>query len=323
MEYKKAEAKEWAKGFYRGLESTILPSFTSDELVLDERGIRHDVRELIKHGFFSTVVTIDAGTTKDEDKLFIQWCVDEAGKKIGIALELRYYSLRDNIEMARFAEEMGCDSLVLSYPPTFHPKSPKEVYDYTLAICQATNLAIELFPSHKYDFPFPHIFPVSLINEIADIENIVSMKIGIMDWAWMAECFRLFGDKILISYPFDDAWPIFIVKYGMQWSGCAPWQVFQTPDDPREVRLFNLIQAGHMDEAMELYWKIDPLRKPFVHTVRTTAPLGLYHYQQWKYMEGLVGMTGGEMRMPKLDLLEPDRQMIRNAMLASGLKLVE
>jgi len=54
-----------------------------------------------------------------------------------------------------------------------------------------------------------------------------------------------------------------------------------------------------MDEAMELYWKIDPLRKFFIHSVITTLPLtGLYNFQQWKYMEGLLGMTGGEMRMP-------------------------
>ena len=144
MEYKKSEAKEWARGFYKGLESTILPSFTPDELTLDEAGIRHDIRELIKHGFFGTVLLTDAGTTKDEDKLFIKWCADEADKKFGVAPMLRYYSLKENIEMARFAEEVGCDSLFLSYPPNFYPESPKEVYEYTLAICEATNLAVPI-----------------------------------------------------------------------------------------------------------------------------------------------------------------------------------
>lgn len=40
-------------------------------------------------------------------------------------------------------------------------------------------------------------------------------------------------------------------------------------------------------------------------------------------MEGLVGMTGGEMRMPKLDLMTYEKEMIKNTMRASGLKLVE
>jgi len=79
-----------------------------------------------------------------------------------------------------------------------------------------------------------------------------------------------------------------------------------------------------MDEAMELYWKIDPLRKFFIHSVITTLPLtGLYNFQQWKYMDGLVGMTGGEMKTPKMKFFARDREMTKHAMLASGLKLVE
>ena len=65
MEYGKTEAKEWAREFYKGLASTILPSFTSDELAIDEKGVRHDIRELIKHGFFSTALVTEAGTTKE------------------------------------------------------------------------------------------------------------------------------------------------------------------------------------------------------------------------------------------------------------------
>ncbi|UCG81236.1 MAG: dihydrodipicolinate synthase family protein [Desulfobacterales bacterium] len=324
MKYKKADAKEWARGFFRGLEATILPSFTPDQLALDEAAIRHDVRELIKHGFFSAVTVTDTGTTREEDKLFIQWCVDEAKGKIGIGSCLRYPTLKENMEMAKFAEEVGCDTIFLCYPPNFHPKTMDEVFDYTLAVCQATNLAAELFPSHKYDFPFPSSFPPSLLKRMAEIENVVAMKIGVIEYAWMDECFRLFGDKILISHPFDEGWPIFIRKYGMQWSGSAPWQIFQTPDDPRQVRLFNLIQEDRMDEAMELYWKMDPLRTYFMHAMQSLiGKVGIYNYQMWKYMEGLVGMSGGEMRYPKAQFLERDKKRARNAMLASGLKIVE
>lgn len=322
MLYKKAEAKEWAREFYKGLGSTILPSFTPDTLELDEKGIRHDIRELIKHGFFSTLILTDAGTTRDEDKRMIEWCVNEAKGRIGVTVMLRYYTLRDNIEMARFSEAAGAEAVLISFPPNYYPKTQKEVYDYTLAICESTNIAVELFPSMKYDFPFPGIFPASLLNQMAEIENVVAMKTGIIDFAWMDECYRLFGNKILISYPFDDAWPIFIRKYGMQWSGAAPWQVLQTPDDPREVRMFALMQEGKIDEAMELYWKSDPLRKYFLHSVMTILiATGIYNYQQWKYMEGLVGMTGGELRLPKIEFFARDKQMAKMAMLAAGLKV--
>ena len=60
MEYTKSEAKQWAKEHYRGLENTLMPSFTPDLAQLDEEGIRHDVRFSIEQGFFSTLCCLEA-----------------------------------------------------------------------------------------------------------------------------------------------------------------------------------------------------------------------------------------------------------------------
>ncbi len=324
MRYIKSEAKDWARAFYRGLECIIMPSFTPEELALDEIGIRHDVRELIKHGCFSIAMLTEIGTTVEEDRLMLQCCVEEAEGRVGVNMPLRYRSLKENIEMARFAEEAGCDSVLLRYPPNFHPTSPRDIIEYTRAICEGINLAVVLFPSSKNMFPFPGGIPAAALKEMGEIENVVAMKAGISDYTWLQECFRLFGDKVLISYPHDDVWAIFIRDYGMQWSGSGLFHVFQTPDDQREVRLFNLFQEGKMDEAMELHWKMDPWRKTFqqLHT-ETYRTGGLYHFQAFKYAEELVGMTGGEVREPKLSLFPRDRDRIRQAMLASGLNLVK
>ena len=73
------------------------------------------------------------------------------------------------------------------------------------------------------------------------------MQIGILDWAWIDHCFREFGSTITIGYPFDDAWPTLIGHYGLKWAGAAPWQIFQTPDDPRQVRLF---EAAFADQHL-------------------------------------------------------------------------
>ncbi len=74
-----------------------------------------------------------------------------------------------------------------------------------------------------------------------------------------------------------------------------------------------------MDEAMELYWRNDPIRKAVLSIAMPSAHMGLYNFQQWKYCEGLVGMTGGELRMPKLALFAHERELLRGAMIAAGL----
>jgi 4-hydroxy-tetrahydrodipicolinate synthase len=324
MQYRKNEAKEWARAAYRGLDTTILPCFTPDTLALDEAGIRHDMRMLVQQGFFAVTLVSggEAGTTLEEDRRFVEWCVDEARGKVGITLNLRYYTLADNIAMARHAEAVGCHSVMISYPTNFRPRSEEDVYAWTRAICDATRLGVILFPSVKNDFPAPYRVSAQTLARLADLENVIALKIGVIEWTWIDECFRRFGDRVLISYPFDDAWPTLIHKYGMQWSGAAPWHNLQTAANPRMVKMWELMCAGRMDEATAIYWQVDPLRKAILSIALPSAMMGMYNFEQWKYCDALLGLTGGELRMPKLTLFEWQRLQLRQAMMASGLQPV-
>lgn len=324
MQYRKNEAKEWARTAYRGLDTTILPCFTPDTLALDETGIRHDMRMLVQQGFFAVTLVSggEAGTTLEEDRRFVEWCVDEARGKVGITLNLRYYTLADNIAMARHAEAVGCHSVMISYPTNFRPRSEEDVYAWTRAICDATRLGVILFPSVKNDFPAPYRVSAQTLARLADLENVIALKIGVIEWTWIDECFRRFGDRVLISYPFDDAWPTLIHKYGMQWSGAAPWHNLQTAANPRMVKMWELMCAGRMDEATAIYWQVDPLRKAILSIALPSAMMGMYNFEQWKYCDALLGLTGGELRMPKLTLFEWQRLQLRQAMMASGLQPV-
>src|SRR6185369_15244625 len=50
----KSEWKQWAQEHMRGLDTTLMPSFSADFKSLDEEGIRHDVRQCIRHGHCAT-----------------------------------------------------------------------------------------------------------------------------------------------------------------------------------------------------------------------------------------------------------------------------
>lgn len=321
--YTRSEAKGWAKEHFSGLEGIMMPSFLPDTMELDEAGIRHDVRMMIKHGFFSFAL-IECIMTKEEEKLFIQWCVDEAQGRIGITAALHYPSIDEQIEMAKFAEAAGCTAILLRYPLNFHPTTEEQLYDYTRTICEATNLGICLFPSMRNDMPWPSQIPPKLLARMAKIENAVAMKVGVSDATWLDECYRRFGDEVLIAYPFDDMWAITIQKYGQQWAGAGLYQAQQTIDDQREVRLFNLFREGRIDEADELYWQMEPTRALEREIfAQTMIAAGVYSLQAWAYQSQLLGMNGGEMREPKPRFTQRDKDKIRAGIIAAGLKIVE
>ena len=64
--------KAWALEHYKGMENLFMPSFSPDFKSLDEDGIRHDVRQSIRHGFFSTMLSGFGLRTPDEYKLLIK-----------------------------------------------------------------------------------------------------------------------------------------------------------------------------------------------------------------------------------------------------------
>ncbi len=85
MAIKKSELKEWAKEHFRGLENCTMPSFTPDMKELDEDGIRLDVQQAIKHGFFSTLCAPEAGLTFEEAKRFLEIVAEESGDKLNVS----------------------------------------------------------------------------------------------------------------------------------------------------------------------------------------------------------------------------------------------
>ncbi|CAM2175497.1 hypothetical protein [Burkholderia orbicola] len=63
-----------------------------------------------------------------------------------------FNSLEENIEAVKLAEAAEAELVLLGYPPYFYPKSLEDVYAYTKAFCDATNLAVMLFPVPTWGF---------------------------------------------------------------------------------------------------------------------------------------------------------------------------
>ncbi len=329
-EYTKSEAKEWAKEKFRGIENVVTPSFKpanlgdGDMFVLDEPGVRHDVNMCVKHGFFATTVAAEGVPLMLHETIlrpYYRMVKSEAKERILLDAYICNNTMDEQIRNIKIAEEEDLDSVMVAFPPSFRPKSEEEAYEYFETICRATNLAVVAYPSHKYNFErfHPARFSPDLVDKIADIENVVAMKLGVPDLSMQYECVKRCGHKVMLNSPVVSWWPLFVLELGVKWAGSAPYEYLQTPENPRLVEHFDLLLAGRMDEAMKLYWEMTPARDTFEDLVMPTVLTGNYNIMHWKYMGWLTGMNGGPMTLPTARLYERDKIRFKDGLVRSGI----
>src|SRR6476619_6982336 len=178
--YKRTEAREWARERLVGVVNCTIPSFTRDLKRINEKAIRHDTRLAIEHGFMGSLGVSEVSITLPEYLDFLRIMKDEAGSKLVVTHHASWNDLSQNVEAIRGAEEAGASFVLLSYPPNFYPESEQDVYDYTKAVCDATNLAVMLFPMFLWGFStriHPSDIPASLIRRLLDdCPNIAAIK---------------------------------------------------------------------------------------------------------------------------------------------------
>ncbi len=320
MSRKRTELKRWARESMKGVENTLFPSFGVGLRDLDEEGIRHDVRQSIAHGFFSTMCATETGLTLDEAKRFLSIAADEARGKILVTTSLILNSFEENMSLLEHAGRAGVDGILLGYPATFHPKEKADIYRETKRFCDATDLHVTLYPSPH--FPFDHFhpsgFPIDVMSRLADLDNVVAVKIG--ELGLFADAQRVLGDRVLVGCPVERYVPLLVQGFGMQWMGAGCYEVLQTPEQPNLVEYFRLLREGEHDAGMELYWKLAPMRNIFEQQFNQTVMSGTYNWHAQKYYQWCVGGNGGLTRQPAMKLHSWEINQIRMGFFAIGIE---
>lgn len=330
-DYSKSEAKDWARTHFRGLENILLPAVKKvnegdgETMTLDEAGIRHDVRMCKENGFFMTTASMEGMPFTILEYVleeFWQIVVDEAAGEILIDAYVSGNTLDDAVKTAKLAEACGCDGMMFTFSPYFRPGTEDDIYEYARTICDSVDLAVTAYATHKYNFERFHssTFNPHLLERIAEIDNVVAMKMGVIDTTHITHCFELFGDRCLIGVPSIGFWSTYIKRFGMQWAGSAPYEHLQTPEKPYLVELFGLLLDGRFEEAMDIFWKIYPAVQVYNSFISPTVQMGNYNYMQWKYWSWLNGFNGGPITLPTARLYEHDKETMKRSIRGIGLE---
>jgi dihydrodipicolinate synthase/N-acetylneuraminate lyase len=317
--FRKTEAKDWAREHMRGVCNALIPSFTSDLSGLNEAGIRHDIRRNIELGFWGALLVSETATTKAEMRRFMEIAADEAGGRHYLALHGSFDTAEDVIEMADVAHQLGIHAMLLSYPTSFYPRTPKDVVEYTRRICESVDLGVILFAASQWNFDRldPRGYPADALVELASIPNVVAVKYEVSKPGVVGtyETFqKLKPTNVLVCDPFEGNAPVWAEVFGMQWLGTSNYECYGD-SVPRMIAALN---GGRRAEAMDIYWRIQPARAQRFTEQATYGGANYVHRYLWKYQAWLTGYNGGPLRSPGMKIVDAQMRRMADAMCRVG-----
>lgn len=321
VSYRRKEARDWARQALVGVANVTIPTMTANCERLNEKAIRHDVEKTIEHGFVGTLAVSEVAITTDEYRQLCEIMVDQAKGRCIVFHHAVFNTLEDNIRNARLAQEAGAEIVLLGYPPFFHPKSLEDIYNYTKAFCDATDLAVMVFPIPTWGFSrlHPTDLPVSLLRRLIDeCPNIVAIKAegGAPLIMGAIEAYREFHKEIVISSPLEHEFVPLAQLMPLQFCGTN----FSAYYGPLLPRVFKLLQDGKFDEATEIFYKITPARNAFGAAMQSGGGGGgLANRTMWKYQSWLQGYNGGPLRHPTGRIYSREMALLRRGQQEAGL----
>jgi 4-hydroxy-tetrahydrodipicolinate synthase len=322
LPYRRNEVKDRIREQWRGACNVTLPSFSEDFSKLNEAGIRHDVKRAAELGFWGTLIASESGTTFDEYLRFMEFAADAAPKGFKLVTHASFSTAAEGIKAAKCAEELGFEAVLVSYPPSFRPKSAREIVEFTRDFSQQTDLALILFAVMTWGFKglHPSGFPPEALEEMVRFETAAAIKYeanppGMP--AGLADIVRRCGQHVIVECPLEQYAPAWVEWFGMPWMGTSAYDSF----GDRVPRWFNLLHEGRWDEGMELYWSYQPARDAKSQFHQTFGGANLIHRNGWKYLSWLHGFNGGLLRMPTMRLNPNQMRQLRQGLQASGFDL--
>ncbi len=316
MKYKKHDAKAYARAHMTGIWAAALQPFKAD-LSLDEEGFRrnlaHWVEDLSIDGVFvgGKQGEFFAMSLAERKRVF-EMTVDEIGGRAGTILSCSDQNMDVVIELARHAQAIGADYIVVHAPVLHFLKSQDEtLYAYYRAISAAVDIGIAMW-SHPDS---GYLMSPELCARIAELPNIVAIKYSVPREMY-ARLTRMAGDRLIVSTASEEEWFDNIVELGWKLYLCsAPPYLMQTKHDRRMRDYTDLAFAGEIEKARAVRDSLNPVREALRRTRPPEKPQA--HSKFW---QDLLGQTGGAVRPPMLPLTEAEKAATRAAFAACGLK---
>ena len=244
---------------WKGIMPAVTTKFTAqDELDLDAFSLNINAQlEAGVHGIVLGGTLGEASTlSPNEKRALTTTTVNLVQGKIPVLMNIAEQTTSGAIEAAKIAEQDGANGLML-LPPMRYNACPEETVKFLKAVANSTTLPILI-----YNNPVDYKIEVTLdmFEDLLTCENIQAVKESTRDVSNVTRLKNRFGDRLKIMTGVDT------IALESMIMGADGWIAGLVCAFPKEtVVLYQLVKAGRIQEAVEIYRWFFPLLELDIH----------------------------------------------------------
>jgi 4-hydroxy-tetrahydrodipicolinate synthase len=288
---------------FRGSFTAMVTPFKNGSV--DEGAFRGLVQWQIAEG---TNGLVPVGTTgesptlsHDEHKKVVEWCIDEAKRRVPVIAGAGSNSTREAVELAEHAERAGADA-VLVVTPYYNKPTQEGLYQHFKAVNDAIGIPIII-----YNIPARSVIDMTVdtMKRLYELKNIAGVKDATANMVRVSQQRAALGPEFN-QLSGEDATALGFMAHGGH--GCISVTSNVAPRLCAEFQRACL--RGDYTAALALQDKLMPLHQHlFVET--NPAPA--------KYALSVLGKCTETVRLPMVTLSDTSKGVVREAMVHAGL----
>jgi 4-hydroxy-tetrahydrodipicolinate synthase len=244
---------------WSGVFPAVVTQLHEDQSLDLPASARH-FEALINSGISGLIVCGSLGENQclqpDEKRAVLKCAIETAKGRIPVVSGVAEMSTRAAIQYMQDGEQLGAAGFMVM-PPMVYKSDPRETEHWFRTLAKATPL-----PWMLYNNPVGYHTDVTpeMFAQIADIENLTSIKESSANPRRITELRNLVGDRYQLFTGVDDL----ILECSIL--GIDGWVAGSGIAFPQEnQKLWDLTRAGRWDEARTLYRWMQPLMKLDTH----------------------------------------------------------
>ncbi len=280
---------------WKGVFPALTTKFTANDeldLPLFEKNLNAQTDAGI-HGIVlgGTLGEASVLSVEEKEKL-VKFAIEKLKGRLPVILNIAEGSTREAIRQAELGKAWGVDGLML-LPPMRYKSDHRETVTYFQTVAHSTDLPIMI-----YNNPVDYKIEVTLdmFDELRACKNISAVKESTRDVTNVTRMRNRFGDRFAILCGVDT------LAMEELCLGADGWVAGLVCAYPREtVAIYNLVNAGKLEEARKIYRWFMPLLELDIHPKLV---------QFIKMCEAAEGIGSEFVRAPRLITVGEERERV-------------